>query len=1224
LNYCNLRKTTTMNPIAPPQPVTQRPTKSLKALVFGIALMGSVGVSSTAWVPWLIKRDIATLGLEKLGRAVSVADVQFTPWSLTLVLDGVKIAAADGGAPQLQIKRVVVDAAIASLWRGAPVVDAITVEAPQLRLTHLPSGGYDVDDILAHLTKPEPVTPAKPALFALYNLSLTEGAIDFNDQGRAHTLRDLHLAVPFLSTLPSQRDINVSPHLAFVLNGSRFDTTAMGTPFAQTRQTEASFKISGLDIKPYLPYLPSTMPMKLQAALLDVDLKLAFEQTPENRVRLSGTVAAHQLRATTPAGLPLLALEGLTVRLADVRPLEKIVKLEAIELQAPQGILRREANGQLQWPPAVTPTQAKQPPQEANTPPSAWHVELQRFSLTDGALSWTDSSLQPQAKLGLSHLTLQATDVAWPMKEAVPFKGAASLDGAGTASGQLTLSGTASNQAAQVTATVANVPLAAASSYVGVHLLPRLQGQLNAQLGLDWKAQNNELNVSIPKLSLNALALVEGDTSAKSTQAPRSANVLASAQSIELTSTTIALPKQALRIGGVTVKAPTARVERGADQHWMFERWLKAAASPAAAKPPPPWQIAIADISIEGGAVHFIDKAATQPVEFDLTALKLNLKNFSPSSDKTRSLPLPLSLSTNIAAGQQKPGSLAVRGTLALSPLAVQATVDAKRLPVHAGAPYAAGLLNLDLIRADTSYQGQVQFRSTPTGPQLALGGDVTVEDFRANAQVPSAQGQGQTQAPTTGTTAADASNELLSWKALAVRGLAVKLAPNSAPQVDVKETVLSDFFARIILFENGRLNLQSLVGKATKGDAPVADAKPALIHVGPVSLVNGKVFFSDHFVKPNYSADLTELTGRLSAFSTDTSAQTGDMQLADLALRGRAEGSASLEIMGKLNPLANPLALDIQGKVRDLALPPLSTYAIKYAGHGIERGKLSLDVNYRVQPDGQLSATNKLVLHQLSFGDAVQGATASLPVKLAVALLADRNGVIDLDLPLSGSLNDPQFRIAPLIFKIIGNVIGKALTAPFSLLSGLFGGSDGRGADGSVVAFPPGSARLTPEARHSLDNVATALTDRPALHLTVAGAANLEAERDAFQRERLNTLLLAQKGRGADPGATTITDAEYPVLLKELYQRTDMPKPRNLVGLTKDIPAPEMVNLLLANLPATPEAMRQLAAQRGFAVRDYLVTKALPIERLVLGAAKAETAQDKGGPRAELSLGVP
>ena len=281
-------------------------------------------------------------------------------------------------------------------------------------------------------------------------------------------------------------------------------------------------------------------------------------------------------------------------------------------------------------------------------------------------------------------------------------------------------------------------------------------------------------------------------------------------------------------------------------------------------------------------------------------------------------------------------------------------------------------------------------------------------------------------------------------------------------------------------------------------------------------------MLFSDRFVKPNYSANLTELTGKLSAFSSSASGTGTTPSMADLELRGRAEGTASLEILGKLNPLAKPLALDITGKVRDLELPPLSPYSVKYSGYGIQRGKLSVDVSYLVQPNGQLTAKNKVILNQLSFGDKVEGSTASLPVKLAVALLADRNGVIDIDLPISGSLNDPQFSLGPIIIKVILNVIFKAITAPFSLLASAFGG--GGGDELSTVAFASGSALLAPEAQAGLDKVAKALLDRPTLRLTVVGTSSVDAERDGFKRARIDELVRAEKRRSVVKEGGTAT----------------------------------------------------------------------------------------------------
>ena len=188
------------------------------------------------------------------------------------------------------------------------------------------------------------------------------------------------------------------------------------------------------------------------------------------------------------------------------------------------------------------------------------------------------------------------------------------------------------------------------------------------------------------------------------------------------------------------------------------------------------------------------------------------------------------------------------------------------------------------------------------------------------------------------------------------------------------------------------------------------------------------------------------------------------------------------------------------------------------------------------------------------------------------------------------------------------------------------------------MVGFAPGTAVLGADAKVSLDKVAKALTYRPALKMTVIGTASLDVERDAYKLERLNALLHAEKRRAALAGgaalpavaasasasavqAAPITDAEKPALLREVYKRADMAKPRNLIGMAKDIPVPEMEALLLANIAVTDDVMRELALQRGVAVKDYLASRQLPVERLFLGAVKPVPADGKWTPRAELNL---
>ena len=1288
--------------------------------------IGSVAALwAVSWlaVPPLLKHQAQKIASEKLGRTVTLGAVDFKPWSLELTVSDLAVATADGKADQLRIRRIYIDSALQSLVRLAPVMDAIAVDEPVARLTHLGDGRYDIDDILTKLAPPAHAAPGEPATFALYNLALNGGSFDFIDTtvGKTHTLRDVRLAVPFLSNLDSQRDIHTDPLLAFRLNGSTFDSSAQTTPFAQTRKTDAVFKLQSLDLTPYLGYIPASVPVRLLAATVDADLKLAFEQNPKPSVRLSGVVAVSRVKLADAQQQDLLAFDRLKLDLADLRPLARSLKLASVELTAPTLTVLRARDGRLNLDVTAAPSGGANKKSEtvANNdhstlgsgqnevktpPPGPWTVEVAAVVVRGGRVDWTDDTTAvgkgAPARLSLRDLALDATGLSLPVDapgvQAVPFTGSAALEagvvpGAAVPKGGtvtaapaavLQFSGSALATAASMTATVSALPLSLGAPYVAQFLEPTLAGTLNAALGVNWVLGANvaalqkekgaafDLKLRLDRLTLDKLALSQGR------------QLLASIQNVELVGGQINPVGQSVALGKVAVTNPKLKIERDAQGRWMVEQWLKgdgktAAPGSPAAKDGSPWKVAISDFLLNGGSVGWADAATPRPVAFEVSALRVQLQNFALDGKK----PAGLQVAARIGAGQTEAGRLSYRGTLGLNPVATQGAVELVNLPVQAFEPYFGDALNIDLQRADASFKGTVVFADSPAGPSVRVSGDSAIDAFRANSVPGSAAAGAQPvdkggapagAAPAARRAGVAGDEELLAWKALSLRGLDIAVAPGAATRVDVKETALSDFYARIILSESGRLNLQDLV-KAPPGSGAAgitatvpASATPAvavntpetvankdpstmgrgqngsknaaeapIINFGPVSLVGGRVYFSDRFIKPNYSADMTELTGKLSAFSSV--APQGSPQLADLELRGKVGATASLEILGKLNPLAQPLALDIRGKMRDLELAPLSPYSVKYAGYGIERGKLSMDVGYKVLPDGQLTASNNIVLNQLTFGDKVEGSTASLPVKLAVALLADRNGVIDINLPISGSLNDPQFSLGSVILKVIGNLIVKAVTAPFTLLASAFGGG---GDELSMVAFAPGSAVLAPQATQGLDKVAKALAERPALMMTVAGTARLDVEREAYKRERLRALVQAEQRRaqggsavaGATPTAA-VSPAEYPALLKAVYQRADIPKPRNLVGMAKDIPQAEMEALLLADIPATEESMRELALKRGLAVRDYLVSRQLPLERLFLGAPK--TAPDKAPaagaasgpaaapwtPRAELAL---
>lgn len=1172
-----------------------------------------------------------------LGRQVSIGQVQFAPWALQLTVRDLVVARAQGEGAQLSVQRIFVDLAGASLWRLAPVLDALEMDAPTLHIEQTSAGHFDIDDILARLHRPEeqPQSARPLPRFALYNVVLQGGAVDFVDHTvqRTHELRDLQLRLPFLSSLASKREVKVQPQLAFRLNGSAFESTAQSQPFLVSHQTQASIALRDLDLTPYLSYFPSSLPLQLQSGRLSLNLQVSFEQQEQARLHLSGELQAQQLRLADRQQQPLLAVESVRVQLADVQPLAQRGHIAAIDIKAPQIHAARGRDGLLNWQRLAASKSEAPAPAAPPASGGGWQWQLDRLRLQGGELDWRDEAVPGGAALALKTLQVQAQAVAWPLVQPFDFAASAALAG-----GQLALQGQASERTVTLAASIRQLPLEAGAAYAAQYLQPRIQGRLDADLGLAWNSPAWVLRLarlSLADVTLSCTPALTCPQLEGKSKAP-----WLSLAGLQLDGARLDGQSHQLHIERLALSRPQAQLERDAQGRWMFEPWLKpqppSEAKPHAAPATPPWALRLGELALDDGALALRDAQPQQNVALQLSALRLRLQDFAPLT--AGAAPARLELSARVDAGRRQAGQLQYRGNLGLAPLRSQGDLLASQLPLHLLEPYVVQALNVRVLRAEGGFKGRVQFAQRLQGPELHLQGDAALDELRVRSSLLTRPGSTAAAEDEEAPRRLTAQDDLLKWKSLGLRGLDLALAPGQPLQLQVRETALSEFFARIIVQENGRINLQDLLKKgpspAPESAAAVAPPAPApalapVVRFGPITLAGGQVSFSDHFIKPNYSADLSELTGRLGAFSSQPPAPGEAPPMAELELRGRAEGTAQLEITGRLNPLAQPLALDIVGKMQGLELPPLSPYSIKYAGHGIERGKLSMEVSYQIQPDGQLTANNKLVLHQLSFGDAVEGAPASLPVRLATALLADSNGVIDLDLPISGSLNDPQFRIGAVIFKLLGNLIMKAVTAPFALIGNLFGAAGG---DASAVAFAPGSAQLDEAARANLDKVAKALQQRPALTVTVVGQAQLASEREGWKGEQLQAMLLAQKRRearrsteAAADAMTPVSAAQTPALLQALYRRADnIPKPRNLLGLPKELPAPEVQALLLASISVPDDAMQELASARAIAVRDYLAAQGVASTRLFLGAVDTAPKQDKWSPHAQLTLALP
>lgn len=284
----------------------------------------------------------------------------------------------------------------------------------------------------------------------------------------------------------------------------------------------------------------------------------------------------------------------------------------------------------------------------------------------------------------------------------------------------------------------------------------------------------------------------------------------------------------------------------------------------------------------------------------------------------------------------------------------------------------------------------------------------------------------------------------------------------------------------------------------AAPAAAPAAPLTPFPVSIGAVRLVNASADYTDLWIKPSFALDMKALNGAVTGLSSEPSSR------ARVQLDGKLASYSPLHIAGEVNLLSAALYTDVTLSFKDLDLTIVNPYSGYFVGYKIDKGKLSVDVSYKIE-QRQLNATQHFVVDQLELGDRVDSPEAvHLPLKIAVALLKDRSGVIDLGLPMSGSLDDPSFRIGPIVWKMFVNLIAKAATAPFALLGHVFGG----GEHPNIVEFAAGSAELTPPMQGQLAALAKALTERPQLKLDVPIVASAALDRPELARARLTRQL--------------------------------------------------------------------------------------------------------------------
>ena len=711
---------------------------------------------------------------------------------------------------------------------------------------------------------------------------------------------------------------------------------------------------------------------------------------------------------------------------------------------------------------------------------------------------------------------------------------------------------------------------------------------------------------------------------------------------IRVSGGTLEWPAQAVTISDVLIDAPKLEVWIQKDGELNLNTLVPAtgndgetksgATDPQAAKTEEPeagqdWDISIKAFRIVGMQVGFTDRSLAKPATLKIPQLDLTVNEISnqPASK------LPFSLNAQIGSA----GKLESQGVAVLLPeLDINTELKISDIAIPDLQPWVEPVAQILISDGLVNFTGEL---SSSAKEQLSVKGNVEVTDLAVSdtrENVP-----------------------LVGWQRLELQETQLQLTEG---QLSIKQARFAKPFARLIINADGTTNFQGLqtsdsadtgkeaadpaTGKSAKSaeqksantaatdtGAANQESAPLTVSIDKTEISDGTVEFADFSLPLPFEAPISDFHGSISALATDSAATT------DIALEGAVGEYGFVKVDGSLQAMAPTDMADVSVVFRNISMPEVSPYTVKFAGRKIAAGKLNLDLNYSLK-NGIVAGQNKIVLEKLQLGEKVDAPGAQdLPLDLAVSLLSDSNGVIDLELEVSGDLNDPTFSTGAVIMKVFVNLITKAVTAPFKLLASLLPGD--KDIDLDTLDFPAGRADLLPPEQEKLAELASALQQRPQLLLIVPGEYNPELDTAALQSKALD----AQLAAGLDEASSA--DAED-VLMARTRKALEKLAREQLANLSLDeletqfqIPladserttldeaayTQELRRLLEAAQPVTDEQLLALAGERQQAIRAQLTsTNGLTENQLQTAApgSKGEAKNDSVRLRLEVDTG--
>jgi hypothetical protein len=621
-----------------------------------------------------------------------------------------------------------------------------------------------------------------------------------------------------------------------------------------------------------------------------------------------------------------------------------------------------------------------------------------------------------------------------------------------------------------------------------------------------------------------------------------------------------------------------------------------------------PWQFALNQFKLTNSQIHVEDRTPKQPLILDIENANLNVTNITHKLSNV----LPVKLDLTIKQG----GSLNINAKVTPSPLKTDLAVKLDQFSLKPFSPYVNELALLKLNDGLVSIDGQLVVKD---GTSMATGfkGAVRIDQLNIVEEAED--------------------KPFLAWECLRTKNLSFTSTPNLL-NIDSLELIKPD--SKFIIYEDKTTNISRIIRSQTSGQDQVQDntvhAKPKQnskpisvkveqtqqtivqnesnesfpVRIAKTRIEDGALEFADLSLQLKFGTQIKKLKGIINQISTDPNATS------QVELNGQVDEYGVATIHGAIKPFNVKDFTDMKLNFKNIEMNRLTPYSGEFAGRQIKSGKMTVALVYNIK-DHQLDGKNKFIINKLELGEKVENPNAvDLPLDFAIAILEDNNGVIDLDLPVSGSLDDPKFSLGGIVWKAFANIMTKIVTAPFKVLGNLLGGGD---KDLAAVIFDPGHTTITPPELEKLHTLSDLLTKRESLTLAITPHFNQEKDTRALQeiqlRQQVSEALGVVVKEVDEYEPIDLKNEETQKVIQSLFdEMTDKSFYNRMKDKLKEPEAGHYQTLqeaLVVGAKITDQALQNLAINRAQAIKKALEADGIDTARISLEKPSATDAEN-------------